>query len=29
MGGQNKVPLMDNDGVMTAAIAEWMASNND
>ncbi|MCU0704791.1 MAG: GH3 auxin-responsive promoter family protein [Fimbriiglobus sp.] len=27
MGGQNKVPLMDNDGKLTAAIAEWMASH--
>ena len=27
MGGQNKVPLMDNDGVMTKAIAEWMNTN--
>ncbi len=27
LGGQNKVPLMDNDGVMTASIAEWMAND--
>jgi len=27
VGGQNKVPLMDNDGRMSAEIAEWMAKN--
>ena len=26
-GGQNKVPLMDNDGLMSRQIAEWMAAN--
>lgn len=26
-GGQNKVPLMDNDGRMSAEIAEWMAKH--
>lgn len=27
MGGQNKVPLMDNDGRMTREIADWMTAN--
>jgi hypothetical protein len=26
-GGQNKVPLMDNDGRMTRELADWMANN--
>jgi hypothetical protein len=29
LGGQNKVPLMDNDGTMTASIAEWMAKDGE
>jgi hypothetical protein len=29
LGGQNKVPLMDNNGEMTIAISEWMRTHLD